>query len=84
MLTVEIKVNGNIVGCLYAHNEGPIPGYNEGGDEYHYSWEYYRVRSKKIITGLCEHGRSDGIEVLVKKILQKICKNKKILEGNLK
>lgn len=65
MFTVELKINGTMIGHIYGHNEGLE---DEGLTKY--SWEYYRIESRKVTSGTVLHHRDDGLESLVAKILE--------------
>ena len=67
MFTIEIKINGSMIGHIYGHNEGPDP--NGTGDT-KYAWEYYRPKSREIKHGTVFHSQEAGIESLVCKILE--------------
>ena len=66
MLTSEIKVNGIMVGCVYAVNKGVSP---EDPRYTKYKFEYWRPGEGNVAKGTMLHVPSDGIEVLVQKIL---------------
>ena len=68
MFTIEIKINGAMIGHIYGHNEGLDP---EGSGDTTYKWEYYRVESRKLEHGKVLHNRDCGIESLICKILGK-------------
>ncbi len=72
MLSCEIKVNGSMVGHIYARN---ITGslYSERS-AHEYMWEYYRPEQRKVISGTCTHVRKAGIEKLVSIILSEVDK----------
>ncbi len=66
MLSVELKVNGVMVGHIYARNitsTEKLVGLNL------YHCEYYRPETRKVSKGKVSHNREDGIEILVGKIL---------------
>lgn len=65
--TVEFKINGNLVGHIYYHNEGYVDD-----DLCTYTYEYHSWPKKKDKVGQLNHFRSEGVEVLVHKILTKI------------
>ena len=69
MFTVEIKINGSLIGHIYGHNEG----IEESGDT-KYTFEYYRPDSRKLINGNVLFKREDGIEKLISKILSQASK----------
>ncbi len=66
MISVELKVNGVMVGHIYARNITPsnkIVGFNL------YHWEYYTPEAREVLKGKVKHKREAGIGVLVGKIL---------------
>jgi hypothetical protein len=63
MFTVEIKVNGAMVGHLYGHNA------DMGITTAQYRYEYHPIGHGELLLGGVEHFRPDGIEALVRKIL---------------
>ena len=67
MFTIELKINGSMIGHIYGHNEGIAP---EGKGETLYSWEYYRPQIRELKHGTVLHHRAAGIEALVCKILE--------------
>jgi len=65
MFTIEIKINGVMIGHIY--------GVNIGGKEHgknSYSYEYYKPESREVNKGLVRHAREDGIEKLIALILE--------------
>lgn len=67
MLTVEIKVNGALIGLAYARNVA----WGDLLDTSTYKWQYYRPEgSPNLLVGEVEHKRDDGAEALVRKILE--------------
>ena len=66
MFTVEIRINGSMIGHIYGHNEGE--NYKTGLTTYRY--EYYRPESQKIVNGSVLFKRNDGIEDLIRVILE--------------
>jgi hypothetical protein len=72
MLSCEIKVNGNLVGHIYARN---VTGEVSPDQTQHlYHWEYYRPESRKVRNGIVSHIRRDGIEQLISIILAEVDK----------
>ncbi len=69
MISVELKVNGVMVGHIYARNITPVDKL-VGLNLYH--CEYYRPEKRKVSKGKVSHKREDGIEKLVGKILTTI------------
>lgn len=64
-MTIDIKVNGTMVGFLYLHNEGAIVS------DHRYTYEYYRP-TQHLIKGEVIHRRDDGAEILIHKTLADI------------
>lgn len=78
MFTVEIKINGSLIGHIYGHNEGDSP--DGKGDKYRY--EYYEPETREVRNGNVVHRRSDGIRKLVAAILNDAePKTKKVLNN---
>lgn len=70
MITVEIKINGMLIGHILAVNEAPI---DIDTGRFVYRWEYYQPdKSKTLLHGVCVHRREDGCEKLLRKILEEI------------
>ncbi len=63
MFTVEIKINGSMIGHVYGRNVGDTPK----GSQYDY--EYYDVENRKIVGGKILHKRERGIKALIASIL---------------
>ena len=68
MITAEVKINGALIGVVYAHNTG----YSGSGNMVcGYDWEITHIgQNKQPSTGKLEHNRSHGWEVLISKILE--------------
>jgi hypothetical protein len=64
MFTVEIKINGSLIGHIYARNVKDV-----GLDECEYAYEYYEPESRGLTKGKVRHRRKDGIRPLVGMIL---------------
>lgn len=64
MLTIEYKINGILIGQIYAHNEG----FNETFDKCTYKYHYYSTGGNNneglLINGRVDHFRKDGFEKL--------------------
>jgi len=69
MFTVELKINGSMIGHIYGHNEG-VRASDAEGDRYRY--EYYRPETRRVHNGEITHVRSEGIEKLVALILMDV------------
>ena len=68
MFTIEIKINGSLVGHIYGHNEGHI---NAKGETL-YRYEYYEVETRRVRPGTVRHVRKGGIRSLVVAILSSV------------
>ena len=64
MFTVELKINGALVGHIHGQNIGNLDCNN-----CEYSYEYYDVSKREISKGTITHARSDGIRNLIRTIL---------------
>lgn len=64
MLTVELRINGRLIGHAYVVNRAPevYPG-----DECPYSWELYTV-NRGTLNGTVDHRREDGAWELLRKV----------------
>jgi len=68
MITAEIKINGMLIGVVYAHNTGYVNG---GNMVCGYDWEISHIgQHKDRQTGHLDHNRSHGWETLISKILE--------------
>ena len=72
MLTVEYRVNGQLIGFTNIKNIGPV----EISDEFVYEFDHKPIEMAGTMSGCMTHKRKDGFEVLVQKVLQKIIKQK--------
>lgn len=67
MFTVEIRINGTLINHIYGRNMGSTQdGY--GPDKY--SYEMYMPESRGVKRGEVLHEREDGIQKLVRLILE--------------
>ena len=65
MFSVEIKINGNLIGHIYGVNKGlTVKGLTK------YSYEYYDPEFHKIIKGNVKHHREAGIRPLITTIFK--------------
>jgi hypothetical protein len=64
MLTVEYRVNGQLIGCTHIHNKGMLPEY-----EGRFVYDYAHHSEDGCCNGSILHDRKDGFEVLVKKVI---------------
>jgi hypothetical protein len=69
MLTVELKINGTLVGHIYGVNKGECPREDGYGRYTIYEYEYYEPGNKKLIDGTVFHKREDGLRKLIEIIL---------------
>ena len=67
MFTVELKINGALIGHVHGINKGLYP---EGKGETLYNYEYYNVEERDLIAGHVLHKRDDGLPNLVRLILE--------------
>lgn len=65
--SVEFKINGQLVGHIYFHNEGYV-----NDRSCLYAYEYFSWPNGKTKSGKLRHVRDEGLEKLVKLILQKV------------
>jgi hypothetical protein len=73
MLSIETRVNGNLISHLYIHNEMIFEG-----DKTVYSVEYYRINKEPaVIKFVIKHNRSEGAEKLSLLIYREIDKRLK-------
>ena len=73
MITTEIKINGNLIGYLYAHNVGAVNIASSYLDHlYNYEYKYYVIGKDEVVTGKVQHKRSTGAERLISIILKDI------------
>lgn len=71
MLTAEIKVNGCLIGHIYAHNTGYVHAQNH--DECSYEYHIYDVTEGSVIkSGRVEHARSSGAFALIQTIIEEL------------
>ena len=66
MFTVELKVNGALIGHVHGINKG---FHLEVDGEALYEYEYYDVEARSLTKGNIFHNRDDGIKCLIKSIL---------------
>ena len=66
MFSIEIKINGSMIGHIYGRNIG-----NTGAKD-QYIYEYYEPELRKVISGNVNHKRSNGIRELLAVILKDI------------
>ena len=81
MFSVEVRINGSMIGHIYGHNEG-FTNNSKKYDECNYTYQYYDVQEGIVYSGEVKHERQDGIEELLKRILQKQCRSKVKKDGS--
>jgi hypothetical protein len=69
VLSCELKVNGILVGCIYALNKGR----HQQTEFTKYKFEYWRPGDGHVAHGTLLHVADDGIEILIQKILN-VCR----------
>lgn len=69
MFTVEIKINGSLIGHIYGKNLGEI-----SNGLWEYCYEYYEPELRKIIKGKVVYIRDKGVRELISLILDDINK----------
>jgi len=72
MFTVEIKINGSLIGHIYGQNMGQVPS-----GKTRYEYDYYDVDRREKTKGELLFQREDGIRALVAAILSKEDKSSK-------
>jgi hypothetical protein len=73
MISMDMKVNGVLIGHIYCHNEGSIHMDNVL-DLCQYYWEYHKIgeRKSKIQRGCVSHRRKEGALKLFSLIIKDI------------
>ena len=69
MLTVEMKINGTLIGQIYAHNKG----FNHDNNTHEYKYHMYQMGmdgEPVIKEGWVSHYREDGFNKLISIILE--------------
>jgi len=64
MFTVEIRINGTLIGHIYGRNMGRNPG-----GKTRYDYEYYEPELPNVRKGSVMHERDGGIRPLIAAIL---------------
>ena len=70
MLTIEMKINGTLIGQVYAHNKGYVDG-----SICKYDWHCYQMDMKgnpTITQGTLRHDRPDGFNKLAEAIFKEL------------
>ena len=67
MFTVEIRINGSMIGHIYGRNVGEV---GKGKHEYHY--EYYEPENRTVVKNTVVHDRKKSIRKLITTILNDI------------
>lgn len=65
MFTVEIKINGSLIGHIYGRNTGEYKG-----SKVKYDYEYYEPEEPGVRKGQVFHSRESGIRPLIAAILK--------------
>ena len=68
-----MKVNGTIIGQIYAHNEGHIEGYLS--DVCKYKWHCYLMDmhgEPTLVKGTTKHRRSNGFAALAELLFKEV------------
>jgi len=68
-MSIELKVNGILIGKVYIKNEGHISGKS---DLCNYYVKYSRARDERIIETYIEHKRGDGAEKLAEIVFKAV------------
>ena len=67
MFSVEVKINSQLVGHVYCRNVRDV-----NIDICEYEYRYYEPETGKVFDGSLNHKRSEGIKVLIRKILVEV------------
>jgi hypothetical protein len=68
MLSVEIRVNSQLISHIYVRNIGPNPGRHD----YAYEYRYYEPESGRVVEDTVVHARDAGAGALVQKVLKAV------------
>lgn len=75
MFTVELKINGMLIGVIYGHNEGAARDPDDASfydpDLCLYTYSYFHCSDGRTVKGTITHRRSEGLEILASRILAK-------------
>ena len=72
MLTIEMKINGTLIGQIYAHNEGYV---DDDFSLCNYTYHCYLMGMKgqpKLAEGSLQHKREKGFTVLAEKLFKAV------------
>jgi hypothetical protein len=69
MLTVEYRINGQLIGYTNIHNEGNLPSKED--EEPNTIYSFCHIDNKKKYYGSLKHKKSEGFDRLVLKCLKK-------------
>lgn len=69
MLTVELRVNGNLIGHVQAVNQGYVAGM---GDKCNYEYTAMLMETGDIVRGRLQHERHTGAFELIRRLAQDI------------
>lgn len=81
MLTVEYRVNGQLIGATHIHNLFTLPDSSDNDPICRYEVEHWG-NEKGVVKLEVLHHRNRGFEVLVGKVLKAICKELKSASDN--
>ena len=70
MFTIEIKINGSMIGHIYGRNIGYTEDCGPNEHMMNYTYEYYEPETREIKSGRVKHERTDGARRLVQLILE--------------
>lgn len=89
-MTIEIKINGRLIGHAYIVNQGSSTRQYMNKSVCRYDYEFYNVGhvldhpkdsrgsvTKALLNGEVEHAREDGAAYLAKKVLEDVLRKKK-------
>jgi len=71
MLTVEYRINGQLVGVTNIINIADIALFGDG-KLCRYEYEHFAFENKVVLRGKVKHLRKEGFEKLVKKVMRQI------------
>jgi hypothetical protein len=76
MLTVEYRVNGQLIGATNIHNTGNFnavgPDENATVVVHEYNYEHFTSKNESVKMGIVGHCREDGLEALVLAVLEQL------------
>jgi len=69
MFSVELRVNGSLIGHIYGRN---VTQQSSRKEEDEYAYEYYEPEQALLIKGRVSHSRPNGLRRLVQLILNDV------------